>query len=184
MGSKTTEFNWASYLREIPAVVLANQPAQLIGGPGMCAEIDESHLRSRKYSTGRILKAKQFGRLGAFVAKSGIVLLYLAREIQVPSFQFYKPMLLLGPSYIRTNGRPMGASTTFPKVIGIGVLTTRKIFYSPATLQSTLRPWKECGVVWRQHSRETTEEQKGAYFSKFTYEKKFNWYNLSTGETV
>lgn len=71
MGSKTTGFNWASYLRELPAVVLASQPAQLIGGQGKCIEIDKSHIRSRKYSTGRILKSEAVWVFGGVCSETG-----------------------------------------------------------------------------------------------------------------
>ncbi len=55
IGSLSTIVEWYSKLREIPGIVLANLPTQQIGGSGQIVDLDESHIRARKYDIGRIL---------------------------------------------------------------------------------------------------------------------------------
>ena len=148
MGSRTTGFNWASYLREYPAVVLANQPAKQMGGPGKCVEIDESYIRSRKYSTGRILKSEAVWVFGSICCETGdCFVVPCEKRIAATLLLILQTHVAPGSTIYSDQWRAMGASTTFPKAIDTGVSTTRKTFYLPATLQFIFRLWKGCGIV-------------------------------------
>lgn len=60
MGSETTVVNWCSYLRgNFKTIMTKLVPSQKIGGPGMWVEIDETHIRLRKYDRGRVLKSQE-----------------------------------------------------------------------------------------------------------------------------
>ncbi|RWS00903.1 hypothetical protein B4U79_10846 [Dinothrombium tinctorium] len=59
-----TVSDWASFLRECPAVVLYNKTAGKIGGPNCVVEIKESHVRCRKYDVGRVLRSQSVWVLG------------------------------------------------------------------------------------------------------------------------
>lgn len=183
MGQKTTGFNWASYLGEIPAVVLANQPAQLIGGPDRCIETDESHVRSRKYSTGRILKSEAVGYLGAFVAKPGIVLLYLARRNASTLLPILQAHVAPGSTIYSDQWKAYRGINNLPEGYKHWSINHSKNFLSSSDptihTQTVERMW---GCLKATLPRNLTEEQKGAYFSKFMCEKRFKWHHLSTGE--
>ncbi|RWS02631.1 hypothetical protein B4U79_14315, partial [Dinothrombium tinctorium] len=59
IGSNKTVVDWASFLRECHAVVLHNDRCSKIGGPGQTVKIDESHVRTRIYNVGRVLRPQE-----------------------------------------------------------------------------------------------------------------------------
>ncbi|RWR99592.1 Transposase: ISXO2-like domain-containing protein, partial [Dinothrombium tinctorium] len=59
IGSNKTVVDWSSFLRECYAVVLHNDRSPKIGGPGLTVEIDESHVRARKYNVGKVLRSQE-----------------------------------------------------------------------------------------------------------------------------
>jgi len=184
MGSKTTGSNWASYLRELPSVVLANQPVQLIGGPGMSVEIDESHVRSRKYTTGRILKSEAVWAFGGicretsecFVVpcqtRNANTLLPILQAHVAPGTTIYSDRW---PAYGGINNLPEGYTHWS--------VNHSENFVDPDNdaihTQTVERMW---GCLKATLPRNLTDEQKGAYFTKFMYEKRFSWHELSTGQ--
>jgi len=53
-GSKSTIIDWYSSLWEFPGTAFVNLAPQQIDGPGIIVEVDESHIRTRKYDEGRV----------------------------------------------------------------------------------------------------------------------------------
>ncbi|RWR99987.1 hypothetical protein B4U79_10604, partial [Dinothrombium tinctorium] len=66
IGGEKTINDWQSFIRECYGVVLSNDNGgnSKIGGPGCVVEIDESHIRTRKYDVGRVLKSQQLWVFG------------------------------------------------------------------------------------------------------------------------
>ncbi len=176
MGSSSTGCNWA--------VVIANQPVKLIGGPGMTVEIDESHIRSRKYNRGRILKSEAVWVFGGICRETGEcflaqcerrdanTLLPILQERVAPGTTIYSDMW---PAYGGINNLPVGYEHWS--------VNHSENFIDPDDrnihTQTVERMW---GCLKATLPRNLTDEQMGAYFMKFMYEKKFSWHELSTGQ--
>jgi len=56
--STETVVDWLSYCREICLEIVARQTSQLIGGPGLTVEVDESKFGKRKYNKGRLVEGQ------------------------------------------------------------------------------------------------------------------------------
>jgi hypothetical protein len=63
---RETACDWYSFCGEVcdDAVGKLRETEGKIGGPGKIVEIDETHIRTRKYKKGRVLKTEQFWVFG------------------------------------------------------------------------------------------------------------------------
>jgi transposase-like protein len=184
IGSKSTIVNWYSSLRELPGTVLANLPHHQIGGPGLIVEIDESHIRTRKYDVGRVLVSQAIWVFGGISrnTKECFVVQVERRDAET--------LLPLIQQYIAP--RSIIFSDMWKAYNGIedlleqythGQINHSKEFLHPVQefvhTQNIEAMW---GSIKRTLPTNLTEENRGAYFMKYIYEKRFGWRSLSLGQ--
>ncbi|RWS07970.1 hypothetical protein B4U79_14503 [Dinothrombium tinctorium] len=184
VGSETTIIHWASFIRECYGVVLANDRQGKIGGPELTLEIDESHIRARKYEVGRVLRSQAVWAFGSICRETReCFLVPVVRRDAATLLPLIEKNIEQGTHIISDMWRVYGLIPTQLQGYTHDAVNHSQNFVDPnnpdVDTQNAENMW---GRVKANLPKNLTNEQKGAYFSKFMYEQKYKWVDLTTGQ--
>lgn len=184
IGSKSTIVNWYSALRELPSHVLADLPPHQIGGPGIIVEIDESHIRKRKYDKGRVLTSQAIWIFGGICRETKECFLVPVQERNAETLlpliqQYVAPRSII----FSDMWRAYNGIKDLPEDYTHGQINhSEEFLHYDQDFVHTQNIEAMWGSIKRTLPTNLTDEQRGAYFIKYMYEKKFNWQSLSLGQ--
>lgn len=184
VGSEATIVDWASFIRECYGVVLGNICQDKIGGPGLTVEIDESHVRARKFDVGRVLKSEAVWAFGGICRETKeCFLVPVVRRDADTLLPLIEEHIEKGTHIISDMWRVYGLIPTRLEGYTHSAVNHSQNFVDPGNeeihTQTVENMW---GRVKQNLPRNLSNDQKGAYFNKFMYEQKYKWPELSTGE--